>query len=241
MDRSVRKVDRPPTVAGEVYRRLRQHLLLGAWAPGTRLREAELADRFGVSRTPVREAVRRLLQEGLLEDRPTQGVRVREPDLAAALDAYAVREQLEGMAARLAAERADGDARQGLAELLNRVEASAEKDEAAQVEADLAFHRHVAELAASAPLLRALETLAGHVTPLKVHTRDQNAAATTRAQHRAVAEAIQAGDGDAAERAMRAHVAWFAELLAERVGGDRRRHSAPPADVAGRGAMEDRP
>jgi DNA-binding GntR family transcriptional regulator len=223
VERSEPQIDRPPTVAGEVYRRLRQQLLLGAWPPGTRLREAELADRFGVSRTPVREAVRRLLQEGLLEDRPTQGVRVREPDLAAALDAYSVREELEGMAARLAAERADAAARASLAGLLDQVEASARRDEAAQVEADLAFHRRVAELAGNEPLLRALETLAGHVTPLKVHTRDQNAAATTRAQHRAVAEAIQAGDGAAAERAMRAHVAWFARLLAERVGADRAR------------------
>lgn len=239
MDVSVTKLDRPPTVAGEVYRRLRQQLLLGAWTPGARLREVELAERFGVSRTPVREAVRRLLQEGLLEDRPTQGVRVREPDLAAALDAYAVREQLEGMAARLAAERADGDARVGLGALLDEVEASAAHDEAAQVEADLAFHRRVAELAGNEPLLRALETLAGHVTPLKVYTRDQNAAATTRAQHRAVAEAIRTGDGDAAERAMRAHVAWFAELLAERVGdGAARRPAAPPAarDVPAAGA-----
>jgi DNA-binding GntR family transcriptional regulator len=240
VERSDRPIDRPPTVAGEVYRRLRQQLLLGAWPPGTRLREAELAGRFGVSRTPVREAVRRLLQEGLLEDRPTQGVRVREPDLAAALDAYSVREHLEGMAARQAAERADAAARASLAALLDRVEASAQRDEAAQVEADLAFHRRVAELAGNEPLLRALETLAGHVTPLKVHTRDQNAAASTRAQHRAVAEAIEAGDGPAAERAMRAHVAWFAGLLAERVGRDRPRQAAAPADGAGRGAMGDR-
>lgn len=212
-------IARPPTVAGEVHRRLRQQLLLGAWPPGTRLREAELAERFGVSRTPVREAVRRLLQEGLLETRPTQGVRVRRPDLRAALDAYDVRERLEGMAARLAAERASAPQRRALGALLDRVEASAAEDEAAQVEADLAFHRRVAALSANEPLILALDTLSGHVTPLKVHTRDQNAAVTTRAQHRAVAEAIGAGDGAAAEAAMRAHVAFFAELLAARFGG----------------------
>ncbi len=222
------KVARPPTVAGEVHRRLRQQLLLGAWPPGTRLREAELAERFGVSRTPVREAVRRLLQEGLLESRPTQGVRVREPDLRAALDAYGVREQLEGSAARLAAERASADDRRALRRLLDRVEAASSEDEAAQVEADLAFHRRVAELSANEPLIKALETLAGHVTPLKVHTRDQNAAATTRSQHRAVADAIAAGDGAAAEAAMREHVAWFARVLGERfAAGDAGATSRP--------------
>ena len=216
------KVARAPTVADQVHRRLRQQLLLGTWSPGARLREAELATTFGVSRTPVREAVRRLLQEGLLETRPTQGVRVREPDLYEALDAYAVRETLEGMAARLAAERADGAQRRGLLTLLERVEASATRDQAAQVEADLAFHRRVAELSANPSLIRALETLAGHVTPLKVHTRDHNAADATTRQHRAVADAIERGDGGAAEAAMRAHVAWFGRLLAERFGATER-------------------
>lgn len=210
------KLARPPTVAGEVHRRLRQQLLLGAWPPGARLREAELATTFGVSRTPVREAVRRLLQEGLLETRATQGVRVAQPDLRTALDAYAVRETLEGMAARLAAERSDPSERRGLLALLTEVEASAARDHAVQVEADLAFHRRVAELSGNPSLIRALETIAGHVTPLKVHTRDQNAASATRRQHRAVAEAIARGDGDAAETAMRAHVAWFARLLEAR-------------------------
>lgn len=220
------KLARPPTVAGEVHRRLRHQLLLGTWPPGTRLREAELADTFGVSRTPVREAVRRLLQEGLLEARATQGVRVRRPALSEALDAYAVRETLEGMAARLAAERASEAERRELLALLDEVEAAARQDEAAQVEADLAFHRRVADLCGNASLIRALETLAGHVTPLKVHTRDQNATAATTRQHRAVAEAIARGDGPAAEAAMREHVAWFARLLSDRFGRD-----APASDV----------
>ena len=216
-------IARPPTVGDEVHRRLRHQLLLGAWPPGSRLREAELAATFGVSRTPVREAVRRLLQEGLLEARSRQGVQVRRPDLRAALDAYDVRERLEGMAARQAASRASLRDRRELFALLDAVEAAAEEDEATQVEADLAFHRRVAELSANESLIRALETLAGHVTPLKVHTRDQNAADTTRAQHRAVADAILAGDGDAAETAMRTHVAWFARVLSERFAeiGDR--------------------
>lgn len=220
-------IARAPTVGDEVYRRLRQQLLLGAWAPGTRLREAELAERFGVSRTPVREAVRRLLQEGLLESRATQGVRVRRPDLRASLDAYDVRETLEGMAARQAAERASERDRVALDSLLARIESSHDADLAEQVEADLAFHQRVAELSGNEPLIRALEGLAGHVTPLKVHTRDLNAAARTREQHRAVAAAIRSGDGAAAERAMRAHVASFKALLAERVA----REPAADADV----------
>ncbi|MDZ7799231.1 MAG: GntR family transcriptional regulator [Trueperaceae bacterium] len=218
MDRASGPIARPPTVGDEVHRHLRHQLLLGAWPPGTRLREADLAASYGVSRTPVREAVRRLLQEGLLEARATQGVRVRQPDLRAALDAYEVREHLEGMAARQAAERAEGADRAALSALLDRVEAAGTADVAAQVEADLSFHRRVAELSANEPLILALDGLSGHVTPLKVHTRDQNAAARTREQHRAVADAIAAGDGARAEAAMRTHVATFAALLADRFG-----------------------
>lgn len=210
-------IARPPTVGSEVYRRLRKRLLIGAWPPGERLREAELADAFGVSRTPVREAVRRLLQEGLLETHPRQGVRVRTPDRQASLDAYDVREALEGLAARQAAERAPAPEREGLLGLLGRLEEASGGNVAEQVEADLAFHGRVAELSGNEPLVRALEGLAGHVTPLKVHTRDLNAAARTREQHRAVAAAIAEGDGDAAEAAMRRHVVSFKALLAERV------------------------
>lgn len=220
MDDPSAPIVRPPTVGDELHRRLRHQLLLGAWPPGTRLREVELARSYGVSRTPVREAVRRLLQEGLLEAHAHQGVRVRRPHLHAALDAYDVRERLEGMAARQAAERAPAGDRRRLSELLARVEASAEADTAAQIEADLAFHERVAELSGNEALMRALESLSGHVTPLKVHTRDLNTAALTRDQHRAVAEAIAGGDGAEAEAAMRAHVACFKALLAERVGNE---------------------
>ena len=211
-------IPRPPTVADEVYARLRHQLLLGAFPPGAPLREVELADTFAVSRTPVREAVRRLLQEGLLEAAPVRGVRVRIPDVRQAADTYAVREELEGLAARLAAERSTTAERTSLTALLTQLEATVVEDEATQVEADLAFHRRIAELAHADALASALDAVAGHVTALKVHTRDRNAASVTRDQHRAVADAVVRGDAFGAERAMRAHVRHFADLLATRFG-----------------------
>jgi len=143
-------------------------------------------------------------------------VRVRRPELATALDAYDLRVELEGMAARLAAQRADVDGRAALTLLLEQVEASEADDVAAQVEADMVFHRTVAKLSASEPLQLALETLAGYLTPLKVLTRDQNASAPTRIQHRTIATAIQGGDGSEAERAMRVHVLHFRSIVASR-------------------------
>lgn len=224
-----RPIVRAPTVADEVYRRLRHELLLGSWAPGTRLREVELTERFKVSRTPVREAVGRLLQEGLLESRHTQGVQVREPTWQDALDAYDVREDLEGKAARLAAERGDARDKETLLSVLQAVEASAQEDQATQVEADLEFHQQVAAMSANTALIRALETISGHVTPLKVQTRDQNANEVTTKQHRAVAQAILAADSDGAERAMREHVGYFRALLIDRF--QQRAPDAPTAEV----------
>lgn len=211
-----RPIVRAPTVADEVYRRLRHELLLGSWPPGTRLREVELTERFEVSRTPVREAVGRLLHEGLLESRITQGVQVREPTWQDALDAYEVREDLEGKASRLAAERGNDRDKETLMAVLQAVEASASEDEAVQVEADLEFHQQVAAMSNNAALIRAIETISGHVTPLKVITRDQNANEVTTKQHRAVAQAILAGDADQAEQAMREHVGYFRTLLIDR-------------------------
>ena len=214
------RIARTPTVADKVHARLRQRLLVATWPPGTRLRESELATSFGVSRTPVREAFKQLQQEGLLEAHPTQGVRVRRPGLQEALDAYDVRTELEGMAARLAAERATPRQRASLAALLKRMEMDDPLDEAAQIEADLAFHRRVAELAGNAALLRALDMLEGHVTPVKVVTRDRNASSDTREQHQAVAHAISVGDGSAAEAAMQRHVQHFRSIVAERFAHD---------------------
>ena len=89
-----------------LYRAMREAISNGEMAPGTRIRETELATRYGVSRTPVREALKKLEVDGLVEDRPGQGLVVCDPTLNEILDAYLVREVLEGLAMRLATERA---------------------------------------------------------------------------------------------------------------------------------------
>ena len=96
-----------PTVQESVYRRLREELIKGQWKGGQSLSEPKLAARFGVNRNPVREALLRLAAEGLLERSPGIGCRVPRWDIGALSDMYQLREAIEGMAARLAAERVD--------------------------------------------------------------------------------------------------------------------------------------
>ena len=96
---------RPATLSAEVYRVVRNRILSGEIAPGARIFEKEVAAELGVSRTPVREAVHRLVQEGLLGLEANRGAFVRVMGPQEAFDTYELREDLEGRAARLAAGR----------------------------------------------------------------------------------------------------------------------------------------
>jgi DNA-binding GntR family transcriptional regulator len=92
--------------ANRLHDLLRREITAGLIAAGTRIREAEVAERFGVSRTPVREALKKLESEGLVISIPRRGLTVVQPTLDDVVDTYAVRERVEGLAIRFAAERA---------------------------------------------------------------------------------------------------------------------------------------
>ncbi len=92
----------------EVAAELRERIYAGGYAPGTKLRQEEIADDLQVSRTPLREALRVLQSEGLVVNEPGRGVRVVMADLTRFLAAYRLREVVDGLAARLAAESATG-------------------------------------------------------------------------------------------------------------------------------------
>ena len=97
---------RPSSVREAAYGHLRDSILRGSLLPGTRISEPNLAEQLGISRTPVREALQRLSQEGLVELTPAKGARVRVLSAEEVREVYEARAMLEGEAARLAAERA---------------------------------------------------------------------------------------------------------------------------------------
>lgn len=195
---------------------VRERVMAGTYAPGHRLVEAALAAEFAASRGVVREALRRLAAEGVLEVAAHRGASVRRlarNDVAAITP---VREVLEGMAARLAAARG-GAARPML-------EASMTEQEAAEragdpvgtfAAANLSFHARILELAGNARLAEALRPLSLPLTRL-VYARllERPARHRSRAEHGEVVSAILCGDAEAAEAAMRAHVrSGSAEIL----------------------------
>lgn len=195
--------------------RLAGEIAEGRIAAGTRLTEAALAARFGVSRGPVREALRHLAAEGLVRHRRHRGAEVRRmsrPEVAAL---YAVREVMEGLAARLAAVRlGDPAARARLAAAFAALDAAAGAGGAPYAAANAAFHALVVELAGNAPLSDAVARL--RVPALRTQFRlleAQDAVAESQAAHLCIAGALVAGDGIGAEAAMRAHVRAAAARL----------------------------
>jgi DNA-binding GntR family transcriptional regulator len=201
----VSALKRPVPLREAAYEALLELITRGALRPGQHLVESELAERLGVSRQPVREALQRLSNERWVDLRPTQGAFVHQPTVAEADQLMAVRALLEAEAARLAAANAADGSIERLRELWREgVAALAADDIDAVVAANAALHASVMELAAN----DVLAELAGQVsrrvrwyyTPVARQRGERS-----WEEHAALIEAIAAHDQDLAARVMREH------------------------------------
>jgi DNA-binding GntR family transcriptional regulator len=194
---------------------LRKAILNGQIAGGARLRQLDLADQLGISRTPIREALVRLKAEGLVELLPGGGVQVKRLDLDEAVELYDLREMLDGLAARLAAQRAGGPALTRLEKSLKRQAESVERRNATHwFPAHVAFHEQIVVAANNRHLARlsaVVRLSIRHFHPLLLRT--EHRLETAYREHRAIYDAIQSHDGDAAERLARAHIANAKEIV----------------------------
>lgn len=206
--------------AVKVQLRLREMVLAGELPAGTRIAELSIVEKLGVSRTPIRAALMRLEQEGLLVTLPNGGYAVRSFSERDAVDAIELRGTLEGLAVRLAAER--GAAPQVLSEArdcLDQVDAllrdAALNDEAFSryVVLNQQFHSLMAELSDSAVIVRELERVAslpfaspsGFVVVQANSSRARDMLVVAQDQHRQVLDAIERREGGRAESIMREH------------------------------------
>lgn len=187
------------------YERLLDEIRAGAISPGARLREEDLAARLGISRTPVREAIRRLEADGLVEHQPRLGARLRRLGHDEVMELYEMRVVLEGTAARLAARTA---APLELAELaeINAMMAEA-RDPVQRARANRQFHTALLNAARNRFLRRSMLGLRRTALVLGRSTMfDVDRAAEAVTEHAAVLEALTSRDGAAAEALMRAHM-----------------------------------
>jgi DNA-binding GntR family transcriptional regulator len=187
------------------YRRLLEDIRAGTLLPGMRLRETDLADRLGISRTPVREAIRQLEADGLVIHLPRQGATIRSLDHAEVVELYEMRAVLEGTAARLAARAASDIELAELAALNAELAATPAGPQAREVNRQ--FHRSLLDAARNRFLLKSMSALQKTLLILGPTTlADPDRAMAAVAEHAAVLAALEARDGAGAEAAMRAHV-----------------------------------
>lgn len=188
------------------YRRLLDAIRTGRLAPRRRLREVELAETLGISRTPIREALKRLEAEGLLVYQAPRGFIVNSVDQEELVELFAVLEVLEGTAARFAARHASDLELRRLDGLLAD-HARAIGDPVALVRTNVQFHRQICHSARNRYLASALASL-GKVIALLGQTTYAvpGRGEAGLAEHTRIVEAIQQHDADAAEQAARDHV-----------------------------------
>lgn len=193
-----------------VHTALHQAITMGLLAPGTRLREVELARHFAISPTPVREAIRRLEREGLITVLAYRGATVAELDARQLADLYDIHELLECRAVRLAAEHGPrGNTR--LDEIMRATEALLRQptpDERAFNQLDLQFHRTLNELSGNTALAQLIEQLHLRIQSIRIHVAGPitGRPASSHAQHAAILAAVAAGDADRAEMLAREHI-----------------------------------
>jgi DNA-binding GntR family transcriptional regulator len=196
------------SIVDRVYEAIRERILTGALVGGERLRQEAIADELGVSRTPLREALRRLASEGLVELEPNRGARVVAVRAGDMLAAYEARLVLEPGVAAIAAGRAGADdlARMRAAIAAHRVATGTR----ALFDANRAFHLALVGAGANVYLSRFAELLwatrmGGAIYSLQDETPEQ--VVVDAAEHEAIVAAIAVGAAVEAERLTRAHIA----------------------------------
>ncbi|MEU0130072.1 GntR family transcriptional regulator [Streptomyces sp. NPDC006289] len=196
-----------PSLRDHAYETLRRRIIEVELQPGERLVERDLAAELEVSRIPLREALRLLAADGLVVLVPHRGALVAPFTPADVRDLFDVRESLESLAARLAAERADEDGLARLAAGLDAARAATRAhDRAAIAAANAAFHTDIVELAANALLSAVMRPLWARMHRLFRLTAERDPA-QQRAEHERMYEAIAARDADLAASLAHEHVA----------------------------------
>ncbi len=200
-----------PTASERVYESVRQAILAGDYPASTHLTAAGIGERLGVSRTPVREGLRRLHAEGLVNFVSNHGAYVVGYSTSDLADLYDLRASLEPRAAQLAAQRIDHGQIDELAQLCDRMEAAAAGDEDTRLH-DIArdndrFHRIIARAAGSRRLTANLEPLFEAPIALKTFSRySRRALQRSMNHHRELVSAFSERDSDWAHAAMACHV-----------------------------------
>ncbi len=196
----------PISAEVEAYRHILTRIRLGELSPGARVRTEDVASAMGVSRQPVREAIRRLEAEGYLSSRPNHGAIVSKYTPAQLMELFEIRASLEGLAARVAAATLKPAEIDALEPLLVNMEAAGTETNA-WLEAHLAFHMQMAGAAGRPRLGREIARLHAALEPyMRLWYVFAGTPTDSRAEHTRVLQALRSGYPGHAEEVMRDHV-----------------------------------
>ena len=187
---------------------LEEDIVRGIFAPGERLDEVGLTERFGVSRTPVREALKQLAAVGLVETIPKRGAFVARIGLPQLVEMFEVMAELEGMCARLAARRITEPETRALQRSLEACERAAEDDDPdAYYYENERFHACIYQASHNSFLMRQAQQLKTRLQPYRrLQLRVRNRVRRSLEEHREIVRAILSGDAAGAESSMEQHV-----------------------------------
>ncbi|PKH25310.1 transcriptional regulator [Enterobacterales bacterium CwR94] len=209
------------SLADGLKQTLEKEIASGALEPGKRLDEKEIAARFDVSRTPVREAFRLLAADGLVDLNGRQGVMVRALTVNSLLEMFQVMAELEGLCARLAARRITPEQLVRLRQLHQQMADHGESiSPAAFYELNLQFHEAIYAIARNAFLEEETRALRNRVGVYRRRvTFHPGRVSKTLAEHGAIVDAIAKNDADAAHDAMRKHLTLLGDDLVDFIAG----------------------
>ncbi|MBR0127021.1 MAG: GntR family transcriptional regulator [Firmicutes bacterium] len=198
-----------------VYEELKMQILTGAIIPGTRMMEVELADEMGVSRTPIREAIRKLEKEGLVTIEPRRGAYASMISTEDMIEILEVRQDLEGLAAYFAADRMSSDKLKELHEVNEQYKDAVNRGSMEDmIFFDTKFHRDIVDSSHNKILVQMIEQLQELVLRFRyIYYDDFRRAENMYDEHEAIIGAIEGGNPTEARYAADIHIERLKELV----------------------------
>lgn len=205
----------------EAYAELRQAIISGSLSPGAQLSEQQLAAQFQISRSPIREALGRLEQEGFAIRHGNGRIYVAPLDEMELEQLYIVRANLEGLAARLAASRLENV---DLGKMEDDLRAMEKRAEAGDVDGSLrcgeSFHDVILATCGNAPLVELISGLRLKISRFRTVIASARNQHVRVAEHNKVLDALRARDGEGAQRAMENHIMQSADVIVRTMQGE---------------------
>ncbi len=198
-----------------VYNKLRESILSGALKPGEKLIENEISKKLNISKTPLREAIRELSQEGLIIHNTRRGIRIIDFSEEDVFEIITLRAELEALGIQLAIEKLREEDFVVLQEIVDQLrDASNKEDKVAMAKSDMDFHRFLMHKAGNSRLEKAWETIASQMTVL-LKMIDFYSCTPNFAEinHRRLIDSIRSGDSEKTSATLKSHILLSQELI----------------------------